>query len=261
MARQPHPCSKCGEPCWGTNCQTCGWAKEKPTLVCRRCGVEFVPASQWRKDRPAKFCSRACAGAGMSRPNMNRITANCEVCGGEFTRKASDFARRPSRFCSKKCHGAWRTSQRLDQPKPPRSRVWFPTCAICGDTFCARSATAKYCSAQCRTDVAGARVKDLYALAIQFDKQRGQYVGAEWRQRLLRYLVDRDGTGCAICGRKINMSLKSGPKGSRRGPSVDHIVPRSLGGTDDITNLRLACWGCNQKRGNRGGGEQLALVG
>lgn len=33
--------------------------------------------------------------------------------------------------------------------------------------------------------------------------------------------------------------------------SVDHIVPRSLGGTDDLDNLRPAHGVCNSARGNK----------
>lgn len=32
--------------------------------------------------------------------------------------------------------------------------------------------------------------------------------------------------------------------------SIDHILPRSLGGTDDLDNLALACSRCNQRRYN-----------
>lgn len=70
-----------------------------------------------------------------------------------------------------------------------------------------------------------------------------------------------DGDKCAICNHRVDLTLKSGPRGDRRGPSIDHVIPRSQGGSDDLANLRLAHWGCNQARGNRGGGEQLALVG
>lgn len=33
--------------------------------------------------------------------------------------------------------------------------------------------------------------------------------------------------------------------------SADHIVPRSRGGTNDLTNLRAACRHCNSARGAR----------
>jgi 5-methylcytosine-specific restriction endonuclease McrA len=32
--------------------------------------------------------------------------------------------------------------------------------------------------------------------------------------------------------------------------TIDHIVPRSLGGSDDIDNLALACRRCNERRYN-----------
>jgi hypothetical protein len=32
--------------------------------------------------------------------------------------------------------------------------------------------------------------------------------------------------------------------------TIDHIVPRSLGGSDDIENLALACRRCNERRYN-----------
>jgi hypothetical protein len=29
---------------------------------------------------------------------------------------------------------------------------------------------------------------------------------------------------------------------------VDHIIPRTLGGTDDLTNLALSCRSCNERK-------------
>ena len=43
--------------------------------------------------------------------------------------------------------------------------------------------------------------------------------------------------------------------------SVDHIVPLSLGGDDTKANIQLAHFGCNCRKRNRGGGEQLRLIG
>ncbi|NES25820.1 MAG: HNH endonuclease [Symploca sp. SIO3E6] len=39
--------------------------------------------------------------------------------------------------------------------------------------------------------------------------------------------------------------------------TIDHIKPRSLGGTDDVINLALACSRCNQRRYNFTAGSDL----
>lgn len=32
--------------------------------------------------------------------------------------------------------------------------------------------------------------------------------------------------------------------------TLDHMVPKSKGGSNHITNMRPLCWECNQMRGN-----------
>lgn len=44
---------------------------------------------------------------------------------------------------------------------------------------------------------------------------------------------------CTICGRHIRFDVMT----------VDHIVPKSKGGTNDIKNLQLACHTCNLVKG------------
>jgi 5-methylcytosine-specific restriction endonuclease McrA len=65
--------------------------------------------------------------------------------------------------------------------------------------------------------------------------QRGTLFGLEVRE----YLLEKWGRKCAYCG-KDNAPLE-----------VDHIVPRSRGGTNRVSNLTLACRECNQKKGNK----------
>lgn len=223
---------------------------------CEECGTSFAPTRQRQR-----FCCVDCA-KGRSPERV------CEVCGSLF-RQRLNHGNVP-RFCSRECAYEGRRrglvilpKQAKKPPKAPQSRVYFPTCKMCRRLFCARSSRARYCSDECRyrvqSEIARQRGNGLYAAATEYVD--GQYRGANYRKGLLAYLVERDGDRCGICRRKVNIALKSGTRGSRRGPSVDHIVPRSLGGTDDLANLRLTHWGCNQKRGNRGGNEQLALVG
>ena len=69
-------------------------------------------------------------------------------------------------------------------------------------------------------------------------------------QRLLSLVIARDGLACALCpdGRPVVLGLRARHPD---GPSLDHIRPLSLGGTDNLANLRLAHFGCNAARGNR----------
>jgi len=64
--------------------------------------------------------------------------------------------------------------------------------------------------------------------------QRGELFGYEVR----KYLLEKWGRKCAYCG-KTNVPLE-----------IEHIIPKSRGGTDRVSNLTLACHECNQKKGN-----------
>lgn len=64
--------------------------------------------------------------------------------------------------------------------------------------------------------------------------QQGTLAGYEARE----YLLAKFGRTCAYCGAQ-NVPL-----------NIDHIVPRSRGGSDRITNLTLACIPCNQRKGD-----------
>ena len=64
-------------------------------------------------------------------------------------------------------------------------------------------------------------------------------------RRLANQVLGRYGSTCWLCGKPIDLTA------SRRSPlglTVDHVVPRSKGGTDDITNLRPAHHHCNTSR-------------
>ena len=68
-----------------------------------------------------------------------------------------------------------------------------------------------------------------------------QYVHVPFRQLPLtrRNLLQRDHHTCQYCG-------------ARDQPlSVDHVLPRSRGGTDTWENVTTACLSCNVRKGNR----------
>jgi len=67
------------------------------------------------------------------------------------------------------------------------------------------------------------------------DYQQGELAGYEVRQ----YLLEKWGRRCIYCG-KDNVLLE-----------VEHIHPKSKGGSNRVSNLTLSCTKCNQKKGNK----------
>ena len=81
------------------------------------------------------------------------------------------------------------------------------------------------------------------ALCADCRRQRGYR--HKWSAQAL---AARDGTDCGICLEPVDMTL-SWP--NLDCPSVDHIVSRADGGTDDPANLQLAHLRCNHRKSKR----------
>ncbi|NET48388.1 MAG: HNH endonuclease, partial [Merismopedia sp. SIO2A8] len=65
--------------------------------------------------------------------------------------------------------------------------------------------------------------------------QRGELFGFEVRE----YLLQKWGRKCAYCGVE-NVPFE-----------IEHLVPKSKGGSNRVSNLAIACHKCNQAKGNR----------
>ena len=59
-------------------------------------------------------------------------------------------------------------------------------------------------------------------------------------------IYERDRWMCWLCETLVSRDL-IGTRDHWR-PSHDHVIPKSGGGTDDPSNLRLAHWWCNSVR-------------
>ncbi len=71
-------------------------------------------------------------------------------------------------------------------------------------------------------------------------------------------IAKRDKYKCHICRRRVNMNLDVQDSYS---PTMDHLIPISLGGDHTYANIRLAHRICNSRKGNRAVNEQLLLFG
>ncbi len=65
--------------------------------------------------------------------------------------------------------------------------------------------------------------------------QRGY--GAQWR-KVRKVVLVRDDYLCCVCGR-------------RGATEVDHITPKSLGGSDSVDNLQAICSDCHRKKSSQ----------
>jgi hypothetical protein len=86
--------------------------------------------------------------------------------------------------------------------------------------------------------VAGERQKRIEKEARKklIRKRRSQFQSRQLQ--LMLALIERDGYKCAECGEADSLS-------------IDHIIPLSRGGSDDLGNLRIMCRKHNSAKGDR----------
>jgi len=65
--------------------------------------------------------------------------------------------------------------------------------------------------------------------------QQGELQGYQVRE----YLLEKFSRKCVYCGKK-NIPLQ-----------IEHIIPKSRGGSNRVSNLTIACEKCNLKKGNK----------
>lgn len=62
------------------------------------------------------------------------------------------------------------------------------------------------------------------------------------------FLFEEDGPFCVYCATKYENHVEL---------TLDHVIPKTLGGSNEIFNLVLACTNCNR---NKGGKSEIKLV-
>ena len=217
----------------------------KRLFSCAWCGAEC-----WRRPFPNMHptCSTACRTAwtiyarGLASSQWPRMRP-CRRCRQPFHVTQFNERRCPN------CQGrdkAWR---------PAPKDVVECQCPVCGKQ---RAETARrgrhdtFCSPDCRV---AAR---LGYSRFHREKRRALMMDAYVAPVDRAEVYARDKYRCHICGDRVDMALTFPDPMSH---SLDHVVPLSRGGTHEPANASLAHLGCNVRKGNRGGGEQLALIG
>ena len=60
----------------------------------------------------------------------------------------------------------------------------------------------------------------------------------DYKAMVISLLVERDGIFCWVCGKPMKKTSMT----------IDHVLQRAIGGTNDATNLKLAHRSCNAAR-------------
>lgn len=209
-----------------------------------------------------KYCSARCRTWVNNHPGVP--TPPLEKCG----HCDKPLNRAGKKYCSLRC-GEIARGARLAEPLSKRN------CALpeCGKEFQPKHRKQRCCCERhgkilCNRDgrAAGRRWSQgkpetrRRNLRAKTQRRRAAIRGGRQIERFTDLeIFERDHWRCGICHRRVNEAL-SYPH--PRSASLDHVVPLSED-PDGHTraNVRCSHLSCNVKRSNRGGGEQLALVG
>lgn len=189
-------------------------SRRRLSIECACCGLPFESRADAVQSGKGRFCSVACH-------NLSQVSSGV---------KARNRARRASE--GRRGSVRWRALRRANAAAAGTTggnQVWVQgACAVCSEQFTSRGAASRYCSAECRNK-----------------NRSNRSFGLSWLDRMA--IFARDGWVCQICLEPVDYSADSL---SDWYPSVDHVVPRSRGGSDEEQNLRTAHRWCNSVRGD-----------
>lgn len=215
---------------------------------------------------------------------------DCAWCGKQIL-KSSGGGRKYGVTCSEACKVNLRVPPRSELPADHwarwygKSSAWprygWRECAYCNDRFAAISASSKYCSTGCswrwndrangvraEADILAevrqcVRCGDPYQhrrttrthcsdLCRELDrKDRGVDLYHGWISQAERsMLYERDNYTCWLCNKICDTTVDA--RTHDDSPTLDHVIPRSKGGTHARDNLRTACRRCNSIRSDSG---------
>lgn len=200
-----------------------GNGRALPECQCQLCGKSYKPRSRAYQT----FCSRSCAFAKRKESADKKLLdppkiKTCFVCREPMP--SSQHA-----FCSEVCRLREYKDRRITEWKIKRvieieSRATIQ-CPVCKKTFSPKHLKRKFCSVRC--------------LNKHQKSQRIQIGPGLYRRKMARILL-RDKRICQLCYRPVKF-MPMHPLS----PSLDHIVPVSMGGSNDDSNLQLAHLRCN----------------
>jgi 5-methylcytosine-specific restriction endonuclease McrA len=170
------------------------------------------------------------------KPKAPKLTKTCFICGALF-----QSAHKAHRTCSKPCSVERGREQSLERDRRLRAEAGVEkttTCGWCGEprTYDIRTSVKNAYHPDCRKQAKRA------AYRIKTVKRQGLL---NPKRITHESVVEKYGSDCHICQTPIDLEL---PRTHKQGLTLDHVVPLSKGGVDEMHNLRPAHWICNIKK-------------
>lgn len=215
-----------------------GYRRPKVAMTCHHCGTEFM--GEIRQRRPGShehyYCSHRCySDYRRFKDRKHFVTTldwrDCTKCDSKFIYR----------------HGRKKCKTCLDEKS--HARFTAGLCAECRAPFVGKWHPlwpAKYCDDACAKRASRKEQrKKIGHCGTHRQRARKLGVAYEWVNR--RQVFERDKYVCGICGLKTE---PESPSCSPRYPTLDHILPMSLGGGHTYANLQCACFECNWLKSN-----------
>lgn len=206
-------------------------------LSCSHCKAlkpfsEFPPSKARNKGQWCRECFR---NEARKRLGAVEREVECAHCGKAFV-----SAFRKAKFCSSVCKTKDKNAVEKaarDQAAQARPDRFCPHCGVCLPKT--MRINARFCSEKCNSAAHHLnRAPERRGMGRRRDVQRA-------------YVLARDGMRCHLCGGRV-----------RPGDvHLDHVVPLSLGGAHDVSNLRVAHARCNLSKRADARNEQILLFG
>lgn len=188
--------------------------------ACELCEAVYTPCYLEQK-----YCGLSCGST--SRNPSHRAPRACLGCHRVFkpTRGGSNGK---AKYCSRTC---------INWERPDAGPVYGPPVhKVCGAENCEELLIKgyKYHSKDCAKRA----------------KRSGEHRRGGSSIPILK-LIEAEHNICYLCNEECGPKVDSIDVGWKRSPTVEHVIPRSKGGTDTWDNVRLAHVSCNSKKSTR----------
>lgn len=222
-----------------------GRKTRKVKMVCHHCEAEFMGERKKRVKGSHEhyYCSHACYSEyrrwGFRKHfSISLDWRECKDCSTSF------ISRNGRQSCP-----ACRDGQRAP------GFVWAPvvcdlllTCKECSELFVGRwneTSPALFCSNACSKRWRKRKQRKLYGRSTEHRKRARRY-GVAYEPIKRNEVFERDGYRCGLCGELTDTNAQVPDP---RAPTLDHILPMSMGGGHLYDNVQCACFECNWKKG------------